>query len=36
MNDLARRMIMDRQRRRQDSRRRDYEMEDRARGGSRN
>ena len=35
MNDTARRMVMDRQRRMQDSRRRDYEMEDRARGGYR-
>lgn len=33
MNDMARRMIMDRQRRMQDSRRRDRDMEDYARGG---
>lgn len=33
MTDRARRIVMDRQRRRQDSRRRDYGYEDRARGG---
>jgi hypothetical protein len=35
MNDMARRMLIDRQRRMQDSRRRDYEREDYARGGYR-